>query len=568
MLHQVGKINFMRKLFLPLLLLSTHFLHAQDTARAEAEISEATVYFGYGAELTHHAKPRLGFGTKIIIIDKISTNVDINSLQVSCPDDVLLLSQRYSIYQAPVIIPKKGREIILLEDSIALIRKNISRIQNNIAIERETLEKTGKLIESTLSGDNKNVNSTEVLKLVEFYNTKIERSKTNIYNYGENVASLTTRIDELNRKIDSLNTKTVDAPKPVGRLILQVISKRSGEAPVSLSYYTTNAGWAPMYDLRVNSKNNKVKLVYKASVTQTTGVDWKKTKLTLSTGTPNFGVEAPILTPWYLQLYVPQLYNRLSAKVSNMATNTIPGFRDKDLGETVVVTADGYAAKKQEYSNINPSTLQTYTTLNEGQLNTNFEIDLPYDIESDGQLHSVNIKDEEVDCRLKNYSVPRMRKEAYLLAEITDWQKLDLLPGEANIIMDETYIGRSVIDPNSTADTMSLSLGKDKRIAVKRELVKSLSSLKSSGGVNKQSFVYEITVKNNKLTDVDLILKDQIPLSSIKEVEVKLDDNGDAEVNTELGILNWQIKLKPGESKKVRFAYSVKYPKDKRISNL
>jgi uncharacterized protein (TIGR02231 family) len=242
--------------------------------------------------------------------------------------------------------------------------------------------------------------------------------------------------------------------------------------------------------------------------------------------------------------------------------------KDETLAEVVVADATGYAQRKAEEKTVDPSTLQQYTTLNEGQLNTNFEIDLPYDIESDGQLHSVTIKDQEIQCTLKNYAVPRVDKDAYLLAEVADWQNLDLLPGDANIIMDDTYIGKSVIDPNSTADTLNLSLGRDKRIAVKRSLVKELSSLKTSGGTSKQQFTYEILVKNNKLTDVNLLVKDQYPLSTIKEVEVKLEDGSDAMVNTETGVLSWKVDLKPGESRKLRFSYSVKYPKDKKIINL
>ena len=84
--------------------------------------------------------------------------------------------------------------------------------------------------------------------------------------------------------------------------------------------------------------------------------------------------------------------------------------------------------------------------------------------------------------------------------------------------MDDTYIGKSVIDPNTTADTLNLSLGRDKRIAVKRSLVKEQSSLKTSGGNTKQVITYEILVKNNKVTDVNLLLKDQFPLSNIKDV--------------------------------------------------
>lgn len=546
---------------------------AQDTARVDAAIKNATVYFGYGAELTHESKVKIDATTKIIVISQLSTSIDINSLQISVPEDVALLSQHYKVYYPAIATVTKTKEVERLEDSIVLLQKEITRIDNLVAIDQEILAKTGLLIETTINtSGNKTITSEEVLKLLEYYNLKIEKSKTNIYNHKQNINLQNLKIADIRKRIAVMSVVAPNKQKPYGQVFLQVMCKRSGEIPVDLSYYTTQAGWTAVYDVRVNSKTNKVKLVYKASLTQTSGIDWKKTKLTLSTGSPNFGVAAPILTPWYLQLYVPGIYTELQRRAAqgNASRNVVQSYRDdRSLSEVVVSGTDGdYKQEKLKDQTIDPSTLQQYTTLNEGQLNTNFEIDLPYDIESDGQLHSVSIKDQEISCVLKNYAVPRIDKDAYLLAEVADWQNLDLLPGDANIIMDDTYIGKSVIDPNTTADTLNLSLGRDKRIAVKRSVVKELSSLKTSGKESRQIFTYEIIVKNNKLTDVNLLLKDQYPLSTIKEVEVKLEEDGAATVNPETGVLTWKIDLKPGESKKVRFTYSVKYPKDKKIVNL
>ena len=545
---------------------------SRDTSKADATIINATVYFGYGAELTHQSKVKVDATTKIIVISQLSTTVDINSLQISVPEDVALLSQRYSVFYPTSPPTIKSKEIERLEDSIGLAEKEIGRITNLILIDQQILIKTGLLIETAINtSGNKTITGDELLKLLEYYNGKIEKSNTNIYNHTQNIAQQNKRIEEIRKRITILTTVSPVLEKPYGQVFLQVMCKSTGEIPVDLSYYTTNAGWTAIYDIRVNSKTNKVKMVYKASLTQTTGIDWKKTKLTLSTGTPSFGVVAPVLTPWFLQLYVPGLYTDLQRRAAqgNASRNIIQTYKDDEKLAEVIVTAMGQTRQeKLRDKTIDPSTLQLYTTLNEGQLNTNFEIDLPYDIESDGQMHSVTIKDQEIACTLKNYAVPRMDKDAYLLAEVADWQNLDLLPGDANIIMDDTYVGRSVIDPNTTADTLNLSLGRDKRVAVKRSLVKEMSSLKTSGGNTRQVFTYEITVKNNKVTDVNLLLKDQYPLSTIKEVEVKLEDGSDAVINAETGVLTWKIDLKPGESKKVRFSYSVKYPKDKKIVNL
>ena len=272
-----------------------------DTAKADATISSAAVYFGYGAELTHIAKVKVDAGTKIIVLNLLSTNADINSLQISVPEEVALLSQHYSVYYPPVPLLPKTREVEKLEDSILLVQKEISRINNLISIDQEILNKTGFLIETTFkTTGNKTVTSDEVVKLLEYYNTKIEKLKTTIYNQGQSILMQNKRIDELRKRIATITTLVPVKQKPYGQVFLQVMCKRAGEIPIDLSYYTPNAGWTALYDIRVNSKTNKVKMVYKASLTQTTGIDWKNTKLTLSTGTPNFGVSAPILTPWYL----------------------------------------------------------------------------------------------------------------------------------------------------------------------------------------------------------------------------------------------------------------------------
>jgi len=564
-------------LFTAGILISGTLLQAQggitDTVRADATMNNATVYFGYGAELTHETRLKVDPGTKTIVINQLSTSADINSLQVSVPEDVALLSQRYSVFYPTVPPAVKSREVEKLEDSIVLMQREISRLDNLVQVDQEVLTKTGSMIEGALGhiGD-KVLSGDELLKLVEYYTARIEKIKNNMYNNRQLINQANLRIAEIRKRIAQVSAVVPLKQRPYGQVFLQVMCKRTGEIPVQLSYYSNNAGWVALYDVRVNSKTNKVKMVYKASLTQTTGIDWKKTKLTLSTGTPNFGVTAPVLAPWYLQLYVPGIYTDLQRRAmnSNAARNTIQSYDDESKMAQEVVTT-GYGTMKvrdKKELNVDPSTLDQYTNLTQGQLNTSFEIDLPYDIASDGQLNSVTIKDQEIACVLKNYAVPRMDKDAYLLAEVADWQNLDLLPGDANIIMDDTYIGKSTIDPNTTADTLNLSLGRDRRVAVKRSLVKELSSLKTSGGNTRQVFTYELIVKNNKITDVNLLLKDQYPLSTIKEVEVKLEEGGEAMVNPETGVLTWKVDLKPGESRKLRFSYSVKYPKDKKIVNL
>jgi uncharacterized protein (TIGR02231 family) len=168
----------------------------------------------------------------------------------------------------------------------------------------------------------------------------------------------------------------------------------------------------------------------------------------------------------------------------------------------------------------------------------------------------------------KYYAVPRVEKEAFLLAEISDYSKYNLLTGEANIIFEGMYVGKTVINPNQTSDTLNLSMGRDKKISIKREKVADKSGTRFLSAFKEQTFTYDITVRNNKKEDVFLLLKDQYPLSTDKDIEIELLESDKAKINTETGILTWDLNLKPNEIRKLRVSYKVKYPKDKVIDNL
>ena len=175
----------MKKIFFSILL--THCIYgtmnAQDTAKTNAVLKSATVYFGYGAELTHQTNTTISKKTKQIIINNLATALDINSLQINVPENVALLSQKFNVYyptQAVIVNPM----IKKWNDSILILRNEISRINNQIDIEQQTMDKTGKLIELTITGNgNKTITSDEALKLVNAYTTKIEKAKTNIFTY-------------------------------------------------------------------------------------------------------------------------------------------------------------------------------------------------------------------------------------------------------------------------------------------------------------------------------------------------------------------------------------------------
>jgi len=533
----------MKKIFSLLIVLVSAIAFAQKPIFTSAKIKSATVYSN-SAELLQSASVTLPSGTSEIVIKNVADYVNENTIQIGAPANVTVLSVQFTRnFISEYEIDESNPMIKRVRDSIMLIEKEMGKIAN----EKVSYSKTIDLLDKNqnVAGQNSGLNVAELIKLVDYYRAKRNELSNLVDALYEKENKLKDKLSKLNSKLE-LNTQKQEKTSQ-GKLVIQVMTDAASSVNLDINYLTNNASWSPFYDLRADNINSPINLMYKAKVVQNTGIDWKKVKLTLSSGNPNQNNTAPILQAWFLRFGYPRNYGYIND--------------DTKMNE-VVVTAYGIKKDKTE------SSLSNYTTINENQLNVSFDIDIPYDILSNGKAHSVALKDLKLPATYKYYAVPKAEKEAFLLAEISEYSKFNLLPGEANIIFEGMYVGKTMINPNQTSDTLNLSMGRDKKIAIKREKIADKSGTKFLSGYKEQTFTYDITVKNNKKEVIEMLLKDQYPISTDKEITIELLENGKAKVNPETGILTWDVKLGAGETKKFRISYKIKYPKDKFIDNL
>ena len=535
----------MKKIFVFAVLCFSAITFAQKPIFTSAKIKSATIYSN-SAELNHTASATIPSGTSEIVIKNVADYVNENTIQIGAPANVTVLSVQFTRnFISEYEIDESNPMIKRVRDSVMLIEKEMGKIAN----EKVSYSKTIDLLDKNqnVAGQNSGLNVTELIKLVDYYRAKRNELSNLVDVLYEKENKLKDKLAKLNSKLE-LNTQKQEKTSQ-GKLVLQVMTDAASSVNLDINYITANASWSPFYDLRADNINSPINLMYKAKVVQNTGIDWKKVKLTLSSGNPNQNNTAPILQAWFLRYGYPRAYGYDN---SNAKLNT--------------VVVSGYM--KKDKAELDESSISNYTTINENQLNISFDIDIQYDILSNGKAHSVALKDLKLPASYKYYAVPKVEKEAFLLAEISEYSKFNLLPGEANIIFEGMYVGKTMINPNQTSDTLNLSMGRDKKIAIKREKIADKSGTKFLSGYKEQTFTYDITVKNNKKEAIEMLLKDQYPISTDKEIIIELLDNGKAKVNTETGILTWDVKLGAGETKKFRISYKVKYPKDKFIDNL
>lgn len=214
-------------------------------------------------------------------------------------------------------------------------------------------------------------------------------------------------------------------------------------------------------------------------------------------------------------------------------------------------------------ASINESSLSIPVSQSENQTAFEFEIKTPYTVSSDNKVIAVDIENYLLDAQYEYHCVPKIDKDAFLTASITNWEKYNLLEGEANIFFENTFVGKSILDTRSISDTLRLSLGRDKNLIVKREKIKDYTTRQFLGNKKEEARSYAISVKNNKRQAVNIRLYDQVPVSTSEEIEVSVENISGGAFNKATGEVLWNIRLEPSAKKDLELKYKVKYPKER-----
>jgi uncharacterized protein (TIGR02231 family) len=543
--------NFYKRIFATLLIL-INFVYAKADITVSSKITEVMVYQQF-AQITANADVNIVPGNYNLIVDNLSQYTDEGSLQLKGDANFVILS--ISTQMNYLGEEKKSRQLIALEDSIDRLTLKISA--NNSQIEVYTAEHDMIIANQKISGANNGVNTLELEKMANFYRQRLLEIKTKRSDLQRKQQEMAKKQLALTNQLNQLRAEQTSVYL---QAIISIQSSVTAKTKLSLNYIVSNAGWSPIYDIKSESVNAPLKIVSKANVYQNTGDLWKEVKMSISTGNPSLNNTKPNLIPYYLSIYNP---------VTNYNNNN---YRNRNAGVPAAMPQmmmedreDAKSSKMEEKVVTNSS---AYSTNIESTTSNVFEISLPYTIPSDGKEYVVAIQTYDVPAVYSYYSTPKLEKEVFLIATITNWEQTGLLPGEANLFNEGTYVGKSYFDTKITGDTLPISLGRDKNININRKKTKNFTEKNFTGNTKKTSLEYEIEIKNKKKGEIDLVIEDQYPLSKIEEVEVDLFNDGGATVNKETGKLRWNFKLKAAENKTLKFGYNVKYPKKIILNNL
>jgi uncharacterized protein (TIGR02231 family) len=561
----------MKKLITGILLTIVSAVFAANEKPVKSTVKNVTVFL-QGAQVYRNAYINLSPGVTDLVFENVSPYINPQSIQAGGKGSFIILEVKHDIkYPEPKAnageLPKEiVKQIKLLEDSL--------QEQSFVADELNTkkfalnLEKDMILKNKLTRGEGKSDSLPMLVDAMEFFRKKLTdidaqvgKIKREEYKIAQDKNRMNIKLAQLRAYRD--DTEPEEKYEPIHRVIVTVSTEEAVSGSLDINYIVSNAGWNPSYDLRSGSTAAPVQLTYKANVYQNTGEEWNDIKLKLSTNNPNRSNIKPVLPTWYVN-YFYQTTNgarveSTSSKIGGMPSMAYDGY-----------TEDMEFQRKEEadkFKNLAPAeSSANYAQMVETMTNVEFDIKLPYSIPSDGTTHLVAVKTSDMPASYYHFLVPKMESEAFLIAKVTGWEELNLLPGKANIFYEGTYVGETMLNAALLSDTMELALGRDHGITITRTKLPDKERNKPLGNDVEKTVTYELKMKNNKSNTLKLVVEDHIPVSQIEDIKVEMKDKGSAEYNDKTGLLKWNTSINSKENKTLAFTYTITYNKDMPLS--
>lgn len=567
----------------------------------DSKVEKATVFLS-GAQVYRSAKVSVKAGKNVYVLGGLSPFLNQQTLQVKGTGDFTILSavQRMNFLNEL----NSTKRIDIISAKMDSIQQKIEEENINAVVLKSEEELLDKM--QTVSQIQKPISPAEITEALAYRQQKLTELKLKSLKIQAQILKLKEDYNVFYKQLVAENVKQNMSTSEVS---VTITTTKEMETTLEISYFVPNAGWTPFYDFRVKDISQPMQLTHKANVFQQTGEDWNEIQLTLSNANPYQDNTIPQLETWRLEdIYVSDNRKLMKATSEDTDNDGIPDLFDKNADTPNNVTVNGsgkvldsdndgvadildeekytprgqpvdakgvakthtsilktskdakteayYLAKQSEKSLDIPITQKAQQTV------FSYEINVPYTIIADGKYNIVEIKNVEVPVLYQYYAVPKLQKEAFLLALIKNWETYDLLEGEANLFFEGTYIGKSYLHLQNAGDTLQISLGIDKAVTVNRVKQKETDSRQFIGNQQTANRFFEISARNNKKQAIEILITDQFPQSMQADIVVENREYNGGKLDEKTGKVQWLIPVKSGEEQKVKLKYSVKFPKN------
>jgi uncharacterized protein (TIGR02231 family) len=531
----------------------------QDIQTVSSTINAVTVYQDR-AQVTRQARLDLNRGEHHLLFDNLPDRIERNSIQVRGTGTGKIRDVIFQTVRLARVSDERLRTLLderqRLED---LIRTADERIVN-AGKEKNFVDAIAeRLTQSPEKETTLELNPYKWKEMVAFYRVKHDTLDLEIRSTEKRKRELEAEHQRLAREIQDLGRRQ---DKTINQVRVDLDMDRSETVSLEISYIVYGPGWTPAYDLRVSTQSKKMTLAYYGTIRQNTSEDWSDVRIALSTARPQIGGEQPSLSPWYLHFSEP-VRTRTGALMR-------PAEAPEKRTEVQMFRAEETEAAAMEEEAPGALVMED-ASVESGATAVVFQIPGRNSVLSDNQPHKVTVLIQEFPAFFRYSTVPKLASHVYLKARVKNETEYPLMAGKTNVFLDNHFVASSRLKPVAPSDTFWTFLGVDESITVERQLLNRYEDLSRKN--RKMTLEYRISLKNSKTSKEEIVVWDQVPISTHEDIRVellepKMDRNTASIKMNDLNYLEWFFTLDPGQEIRIPFRYSVEYPKDRIVRGL
>ncbi len=334
---------------------------------------------------------------------------------------------------------------------------------------------------------------------------------------------------------------------------------------ISLSYQVPRAGWTPIYDARLDTAKEMLRLVQYGAVRQQTGEDWSGVDLTLSTAQPQRGASLPDLNPWWVDLYSVPRRERMVMQKLAAPMAAMDAMMEMEEGASLSAAAPMVEKMDAEFA---------VAEINMGGFVSEYKIPGPATVLADGSETKLMVGTFDTESALAVHIKPQLSTEAFLVAQTKLKGEAPILPGSASLFRDGAFVGQTHLPLLRPAEEYTMYFGVDDQMAVKRKIM--MDERKDAGMISRDNTREKhvlTAIENLHNQAVNIIIEETIPTARNEKIEVKIikdatTDGYEQDADDTKGLLRWSVDLKPKAGKDVKLGWKVIWPKDENVSGL
>ena len=537
----------MRAIFVALALLPSA-LWADDIP-LEAKVSAVTLY-PLGATVVREAPFSAQAGSHQLIVTDLPRSTPLASVRVALEGAVMgAISTRRDF-----VPPRSAEE----DAALAAARAEVARIEaalrekeaevETIRLEARAAQAKVAFLEALGKADNIAALDVAALRsLVGAIGQETLASLREAQDARRRAAEADRRLaglrDELKRARQALEA-LVPEEQERAMLAVAIRSDAPAEGTLRISYTIQDAGWQPVYDLRLDRRQARLDVDRAALVWQRTGENWRDVAMTLSTARPGDSIAPGEIRPWLRRIHDPENpvlrpYMQAGPKVGA----TADAMRERvEFAPEPVIAQPRHEGLTVSYD------YPERVSVASGADNLRLAL---------GRLH--------LSAEIVAQAVPLVDDTAFLMAHVTNDSGEVILPTrEASLYLDDLFIGRHDLGMIAAGDDAELAFGPVDGLRLTRIVVS--RSEGDRGMISRANeLIEEVRIGIRNLTGESWRLRvlDRVPYSEQENLEITwraVPPPSETDVDGRRGILAWRFDLPAGQTREITLRHSLQWP--------